>query len=676
MPPPLSRIVRPAFAGLLLASASPGFALPSAAAVPARTEERADVARPSFFRERLDALDPASPEIAAILDRARTLAAAPLLRRAHRLDHMGDQADGRRADSRAKGESVRARLGEEDALRFALASGDMAASRMALDELPLLAAAWRLTREPALLARLEEQLREIATWKPFQRPGWSLPHRKSPLPPEGDGVWLATGTLIQALALTLELLPAAALPSSLDAAVRSRIAEEIELTRSDWTAGVPWYVNGDKANSNQWVVPASGLVIGAAVLGRDRHAAAYQLGVESLRKSLALAGEDGSLNEGHVYGMSWTSFSLLLSARFMADAGDSSFTEAPFFRNFPGWAALLFQPGGNLVNAFDGFGSQRGSARLALTDLTRVAAVSGGASLARLVERECGGLRRDFFGLLARGLLASDPSDALPATSGRFERSRLFVWRSSWENDASGLWIRGGDADDFHDHHDRGHVSFTVAGVPVLIEAGTPGYANPRKRPEYDSAIGHNTLVLDGDAFPKKAPADIRVDRQDASGGLARLDLGRVYPEAGSVLREVEWTLRQLAVRDVIEAGSGRAVTPAWRWHFASAMKPEIERVEATRWRVRLPAGRLVFPAWIGPWNDPDFEKPGAPDELATAAVEFEVAATAPIRVTSETRPDHTLKFRRQENSHTVLVVTAESPVAELRVETLVLVLP
>ena len=633
-------------------------------------------ARFSYFTAQLDALDPTAPEVAAVLERARTLSSQPLLRRAYSLDEMGDHPGARRPDTRAKADSVRARLGETDATRFALASGDMAASRLALDELPLLAAAWRLTREPALLIRLQDQLREIATWKPFQRPGWSLPHRTSPLPPAGDGVWLATGTLIQALALTLDILPPGTLPAELAAAVRARLAEEVELTRSDWIAGVPWYVHGDKANSNQWVVPASGLVIGAAVLGRENHAAAYALGVESLRKSLALAGADGSLNEGHTYGMSWTGFSLQLAARFMADIGDRDFAQAPFFQNFPAWLALFFQPGGNLVNAFDGFGAQRGSARLALPDLTRTAAVSGNASFARVVQTECGGLRHDFFGLIARGLLAAAPAAPPPPSSGNFTRSRLLIWRSSWEYDASGLWIRGGDDDDFHDHHDRGHVNFVAGGTPVLIEAGTPGYANPRKRADYDSALGHNTLVLDGDAFPPKAPAAIELVRQDSSGGLARVDLGRVYPKLAAATREVAWTTRTLIVRDHLANKPGLDASPAWRWHLASQEKPGLDRQTPSRWRITLPAGRIMFPAWIGPWTDPDHPKPTAPDVLSTPAMDIEITADQPITVSVETRPDHTLKFRRQENPHTVLVIAPDSPISELRVETRFNVIP
>ncbi len=629
----------------------------------------------SAFAAPLDALNPADPAVADILERARDLTRKPLLKRARSIADMGEHASHRSADTRSKADSVRARLGPENAERFALASGDMGASRLALDELPLLAAAWRLTGDTVFRDHLDRQLREVVTWRPFQRPGWSLPHRKDPLPPEGDGVWLATGTLIQALALTLDILPPDSLPPDLVAAVRTRLGEEVNLTLHDWRAGIPWYVNGDKANSNQWVVPASGLVIGATVLGRDRFADAWQLGVDSLRKSLALAGSDGSLNEGYTYGRSWTSFSLLLTARITETHGDPAFANEPFFQNFASWLALSFQPGGNPVNAFDGFDAQRGSVRLALTDLTRAAALSGNASLVRLVKTEADGLRGDFFGLLAHGILNRTPDAPPLPTAGNFQRSRLFAWRGSWAPDASGIWIRGGDADDFHDHHDRGHVNFIVRGTPVLIEAGTPGYSHPRKRTDYDSARGHNTLVLDGNAFPLKAPAEIEVHRHDSQGGSATVDLRQAYPALSKAIRTVSWTTTSLTTRDEISAKE-KPVSPAWRWHLASAAPPTITQIAPDHWRVHVPAGNITFHPWVGPWTDPDQPKPTAPDELATLSVDFEIRANHPITVEASSQTDHTLKFRRPENPHTVLVVSTPAPVSTLAVDTTLQVAP
>ncbi|WP_043589463.1 heparinase II/III domain-containing protein [Geminisphaera colitermitum] len=634
-------------------------------------------ARIDALRDQLD-----TPEVTAILARADSLAASPILVRARSLDHMAataaNPAAGRTTDTRNKSDGLRRRNRPEDAEKFALASSDMGAARTLLEELPLLAAAWRLTTKPALREHLEKQLREVSTWTPFQRPGWTLSARKDPLPSAGDGVWLATGTLLQALAITLDILPqnptaTDALPSDLLVAVRQRMADEIRRTHHDWTARIPWYVQSQKVTSNQWVVPASGMFVAAAVLGRDQFPEAYQLGQDSLRRSLALAGDDGSLNEGHTYGMAWTSFSLLLARHYARQTGDTQFARQPFFQNFPNWMALYFQPGQNPVNAFDGFNAQRRN--LAITDLTHLAAVSGSHAFAQTMLRETGRFRQNFFALLALGELASSsrslpPPPPLP-TAGLFQRSHMFIWRQSWAPDASGLWIRGGDAEDFHTHHDRGHINFIVSGTPILIESGTPGYANKRKRPDYDSTLGHNVLTLDGDTLPPHAPAPITVARHDATGGDLSIDLRKVYPALSDATRSATWTPATLRVTDTIATRpNAPAVTPAWRWHLATAEPARIEQLAPNRHRIKIPAGRIVFPAWVGPWQNPDLPRPQGEDILNTAAIELEITADAPITVQAITHPDHTLKFRRTENPHTTLVVSTPQPIQHLTLTT------
>jgi len=629
------------------------------------------------FSARIDALTGklSAPEIAAILARAEAIAAGPLYVRAKSLEHMAASAAGtieeRVADTRNKADGIRASRPNE-AEQFALACSDMNASRIMLEELPLLATALRLAPTDAVREHLRRQLEEVVRWTPFQRPGWTLGSRKNKLPAGGDGIWLSTGTLLHALAITLEVLPPDALPADVLAAVRQRMAEEVNLTVADWKAAKPWFVKLDASGSNQWIVPASGMVVGAASLGRDRFSEAYELGVNSLRKSLSVASDDGSLNEGYAYATGWSGFSLLLAKHFMSAAGDDSFGRMPFFQNFPAWVAMKFQPGGNSVNSFDCFGSQRGN--FSVDELTNLAAVAGDPRLARLIHGELGGrFRSNFFGLLAYGKLARAENapdlEPLPA-AGLFQRSHMFIWRQSWEPDVSGLWVRGGDVHDMHNHQDRGHVNFIVSGKPILIEAGTPGYANKRKRPDYDSTFGHNVLTLNGESFPPAGPAPITVARHDSEGGELSVDLRKVYPALSEADRRVAWTANTLRVVDTIGvADGGEKVSPDWRWHVASAEPAVIESVSPTRHRVRIPAGRIVFPAWIGDWRDPEYPAPTGEDVFESAAVDIEIVADAPVSVEAATHPDHTLKFRRTANPHTVLIVRPVDPVARLSVE-------
>lgn len=95
----------------------------------------------SGFAQRLDIVQTVMEEksVQNILDRARTIAAGPVLERAFSMADMEPSSEKRVADSRAKGKSLLERK-PEAAEPFALASGDMAASRIIMEELPLLAA--------------------------------------------------------------------------------------------------------------------------------------------------------------------------------------------------------------------------------------------------------------------------------------------------------------------------------------------------------------------------------------------------------------------------------------------------------------------------------------------------------------------------------------------------------
>ena len=62
-------------------------------------------------------------------------------------------------------------------------------------ELPLVAAAYRVTGEAEFRDRALAQLQEMTRWSPLQRPGWTCYQRGNRLPPDGkDGAWLATGS--------------------------------------------------------------------------------------------------------------------------------------------------------------------------------------------------------------------------------------------------------------------------------------------------------------------------------------------------------------------------------------------------------------------------------------------------------------------------------------------------
>lgn len=620
--------------------------------------------------DRLKDLEGTSRAIALqkILAEAELLAAEPIFARVYSLADMGKVVDGKRySDSRAKAAAHRNKLSEPLAEQFALASSDVATARDSLDQLPFLAAVYRLNHSPTVLRHLIAQLEEVSTWNPFQRPGWSLPYRGGEsLPDGGDGVWLATGTIIQALAITLEILPQDALAPELHDKLQQALEREMKLTESDWKSARQWFVQKEKSESNQWIVPSSGLVIASCVLGRDKFPEAYALGVKNLEKSLQMTGPDGSMSEGHVYAFSWSSISLMLADRFMRKAGDHRFANHPFFKKFPAWVAAYFQPGNYVVNSFDGYGTQRINGVMSVGgELNSFAAISEDPGLCWLVQNVAGGPTRNLFGLLTLALL--NDSLTRPPLFGLFERSHEFIWRSSWDSAASGLWLRGGDKMDFHDHADRGHLNLILHDKAILIEAGTPGYANPKKASDYDSVIGHNVLQVGDAPSSSKGVAPITVNRVDETGGEIRVAAGASYPQLSHWERSVKWTLDEARVVDEIKVSDNKQKL-LLRWHLGSAEAATIEG-SGNHFKIRVPAGRMEFPGWIGEWMRPG-EPPKGPDNVETPEILLNISSDHAIRVTQETHLDHLFKFRVQGNKHTTIVVEVEEPVESWRVET------
>lgn len=626
------------------------------------------------FASQVDALktlgDAQSGELKEIIAAAEKIAAGPILARAYSLEDMKKGVvDGKRYfDTKAKADSIvqrRPKLAET----FALATYDVSACRAVLNELPLLAAVYRLNGSPAIRKYLIAQLDEVATWDPFQRPGWTASAMPGEaLPVGGDGVWLATGTIIQGLCITLNVLPPDALPAELKAKLDAALQRELKRTATDWKDKRPWFVKQGKANSNQWIVPASGLVIACAYLGPEKFPEEYAIGLNAIRQSMEETGSDGSMSEGFTYGLDWSSTSLLLANRFVRMAGEDPFAKYSFVKKFPLWAALAFQPAESVVNCFDGFGAQRKAGVLSFRrQINRSAAITTDEGLLWLVSHQIGGPSHDFFGLLTVG--GSAKAIQPPPTSGLFSRSCLFIWRSSWDQNATGLWLRGGDNADFHDHWDRGHLNLILRGKLVFIEAGTPNYSDPLKKKEYDSLVGHNVLQVGDDILPVKKAAPITVINQSPEGGKISVEAGGTYPDLAGWKREVTWTLDKATIIDTIRAkAQPRPLT--LRWHLATAEKAVLSG-DGKQITVKIPAGRQEFQPWIGKWEG-DSPAPTAPDIFETPAMVLELNSNVPIKVSQVQRIDHTIKFRRMANLHTTIEISPEPIAAEWTLQTAV----
>lgn len=549
-----------------------------------------------------------APVRAEFVAHAREVAQRPIFERVYHLEDVGKK--GRtRLDGRYLNGPPEVRE------TFALSMSDCSASGQVLEELPLLAAAFRLSGDVALRDRTLAQLRELATWSPLQRPGWTLFDAKSRpfTDPKGDGNWLATGNLLVAIVETLQILPPGTVPPELRSRLEALMESEIAACLDDWKARRPWFYGHPNPLTNQWVVPTAGYLMAASFLGRDRHHDAYELGVEHLRMSLDAYGPEGAQVEGQGYG-SFTVLLLWHAARWVAVEGDDRLLSHPFLQHFPRWLVQHMQPGGFSINAFD----QGGGPKVAVVDgkrqgncsvLLGLCALSGDPD-ARWAVRHAAAGPANLGWLLARSIPPGEV-DTAPPLWAVYDRARRVNWRSSWLEDASGVWVRGCHPDDQHAHADHGHVNFIRHGRPILIEAGACLYHSPVGRSHFAGAFGHNVLYL-GTLTPDEARAfklneyprgfpspqgsvPIVVSRLDAKGGDLTVDPTTSYKDAvRRWTRHVAWDQESLRVDDRVEPAAADFVN--FRWHLGTVAAPAVTGKDR-EWHVAWPDATLGIQA-------------------------------------------------------------------------------
>jgi hypothetical protein len=571
---------------------------------------------------------------------ARHVAEKPIIQRVYGLEDVGKKGrswlDGRTWISPANTREA-----------FALAMSDFMACNTLRSELPLLAGAYRLTGERSFLDRVLAQLEELAGWSPLQRPGWTLYHAgaKPLADPKGDGNWLATGVGILAIIETLEILPESSRPAGLLARLNGLLAKEIEGCLDDWTVRRPWFYRPPNPFTNQWVLPTAGYLLACLHLGRDRYADGYELGLEHLAMSLDACGNEGAFAEGLHYS-SVTVEVLLSTARILALAGDDRLAGHPFLKQYPSWVVQHYQPGGHFINSFDAFSAAavpvvNGRRSSVFQRLLALCALCTGARDAcwavHTLEAE---QLQDLNGLLAQSVPPVADGYAPPLWAV-YDEARRVNWRSSWMEDASGVWVRGGHPSDQHDHADRGHVNFICRGKPLLIEAGTPAYHSPRLAVDYAGGRGHNVLQV-GERLPaNRTTVPITVERLDAKGGEVRVDATASFKEGlRRWARHVRWDADCLTVEDDVEPSSPDILL--FRWHLGSTEPPAVG-VSEGGYRV----------SWSGG--------------------DVRIVSDVPIRIATESMPDHTLRARdwddpSPDSLHTCLLIRTDKPEARARV--------
>ena len=595
-------------------------------------------------------LNPAmAPHKDKIVAQAREALGKPLVKRAKTLAEVGQNRTW--LDGRANA------LEPEIRETFALAMSDFAACGTLADELPLLAAAYRLTGEAAFRDRVAAQLDEMAAWSPLQRPGWTLYHPGARLPADGkDGNWLATGCGVRAIAETFELMPDGAIDKDLRDRLNRLLESEVASIVDDWTSRRPWFVRSNNSITNQWVLPTEGLVGACLVLGPDAHREAYELGVKTLLQALDAHGPAGEFEEGFGYA-SFTMTAMLHAARAMAVHGDRRAVDHPFLKHFPTWLVHHFQPADMIVNCFDA-GAAKDGAERSRDLLSLLVACTQSPVAAWALERQTAGPSDSLPGLAARATMGTIEKTA-PPLFAVYDRARRVNWRDNWDAAGSGAWVRGGHPLDQHDHCDRGHVNFIAHGQPMLIEAGTPFYHHPLMGAEFASGVGHNvlqlgaaephpvdagtTLVLPG-WQPMGVVAPITVKRLDASGGDVTVEVTTGYDGLKQWSRHVAWTANNMTIQDHVELADGRSDVVLFRWHLGTNSEAAVAQQDAQTWQVKWPHASLAL------------------------------KASAPLQVAAVKLPDNTINTVSDDGTpdipHTCIVVQSAQPTSQFDVST------
>ena len=489
---------------------------------------------------------------------------------------------------------------------YALSSADCSQSEFLRTNGVKLAVAAIYFNNADYLQRALEILREFVTHSPLQRPGWTAYTPTVVVPAGGDGVFLATGWGIQGIVEMLSIL-GDRVPIDLQRELRDLLRKEVRQISSDWADGRPWYVTSKVYQSNQWIEPNVGLVRACLYLGDPELVPVYNLAVENIAKSIERLGSDGAFVEGLSYA-SMTVGSVFEVISLTSANGDSRLQSLPYAHNAWKWFAHMQQPGGYYVNCNDSRMSCTPAWAIStpLPAMIRAAMASGDPQalpfLKAMFPRGDSAPDAIQYQAAISSVLAGS-TDSLPKFS-HFPSQQLLVWRSAWEapsaaQSAMSVWIRGGSPIDSHSHRDNGHISIHAGNKIVLMECGTPDYANPLLNTNFASAAGHNTLQI-GELAPRYKPANcpIEVESLTDAGGRVTINLKPAFPLTTDCSRVIEWsTSGMVNISDTVSLPTASpAGTEFYRFHTGSTDGVTITTV-GNGWEVSWPGVVIAISA-------------------------------------------------------------------------------
>lgn len=520
-----------------------------------------------------------------IIRQGQTISNEPIIKRAYNIKDIPANILDKRTNSLKKNAEI-----------FALAKQDLRDTRKLQSNMEKLSIAFLATRDEQCLQKIVEQLSEVSTWKPLQRPGWSLVSVDKTLPPGGDGSWLATGYGIWSLVDTLSLLKSD-LPSDLVNDLTTLIECEATNLLKDYKQKKQWFLKAKGAPaSNQWVTFFSALVYASLFLEDDKFHDAYEIGVQNLVLTMNNLGTKGDCLEGSEYA-EITADAIFRSTWAMKRIGDTRLATHPFTKKFSHWYIQMFMPGYRLVNAYDCRRYKTGSTMptaLALASFDQI-----DEQTAWISQNYFENFPQNAIGLMyAYNYKTFSVEQVPPPKFEYFPSSQILTWRSNWNPaTALALWIRGATSLDSHSHRDTGHISIYNGNENVLIDCGRNTYDTPLSVPGGSkNAGGHNVLQFGAKPSTEKIDAIFSINQIDDNGGEITIDATSAYDQVNSWIRKISWNSTGIIkISDSIEfKATPPANTELLRYHLGNDAKANLV-MDKTGWQAQYEATAITF---------------------------------------------------------------------------------
>jgi hypothetical protein len=364
--------------------------------------------------------------------------------------------------------------------------------------------AWRVTDEPAFLARARQEMLTVAAFA-----DWNPSH------------FLDVAEMTAGMAIGYDWL-FDDLPAAERAALRAAIVDKGIAQARHGHATFRWRNNWSQVCIGGMVLGAMAVYEDAPDLARDLFAAAQR----DVFSGLGAYAPDGVYPEGPAYWSYGTTYSVLLVAALRTAAnGDWGVMRAPGFARSAEFYAHSIGPSNKHFNFADGNEGQELPSPIVY--LARELDQPALLAAKREMIRKGQGISERFAPLSVLWWPAAEGGTP-PARSFSGQGPQpVAIWRASWR-DPDALWfaIKGGGAAHNHGHMDAGSFVLDLGGLRWAKDLGMQDYnsleargvdlwsmkpESPRWKVFRLGSDAHNTLTLDGRSHSAVAMAGLRM---------------------------------------------------------------------------------------------------------------------------------------------------------------------